>query len=165
MTVLQGALIKKELKQNRDENLENLVKEFINNYLSEHEQLTFLSNKLIKSKNNAYKSRFLVKNGNQLKFKCIDDVAYFYAEGKFTYLVSNDMKKYLIDYTLETLDKLLDSIYFFRVNRKLIAKISSISDIRIYSNGRLKINVQPAIEGEVIISREKVPVFKSWIDQ
>ena len=112
-----------------------------------------------------FKSRFLVKYGDHLLYKSIEETAYFFAEGKYVYLVEQDRKKFLIDYTLEELEGLLDPVVFFRVNRKYLIKINAIKDIRIKSHGRLCLFLQPGTEEEVIISREKASDFKSWIDK
>jgi DNA-binding LytR/AlgR family response regulator len=111
-----------------------------------------------------YKSRFLVKVGDKMLFKAIEEIAYFYAEDKTVYLVSQENKRYAIDYTLETLESLLDPELFFRLNRKFLARYEAISEVRHYSNSRLKISLNPRAALEVIISRERVLPFKQWAE-
>ncbi|WP_027000293.1 LytR/AlgR family response regulator transcription factor [Eisenibacter elegans] len=111
-----------------------------------------------------YKSRFLVKVGDKMIFKAIEEIAYFYAEDKTVYLVSQENKRYVIDYTLETLESLLDPELFFRLNRKFLARYEAISEVRHYSNSRLKISLNPRAALEVIISRERVLPFKQWAE-
>ncbi|KAB7728729.1 response regulator [Rudanella paleaurantiibacter] len=113
----------------------------------------------------AYKTRFLVKFGDHLQFRNTDDVAYFYADGKIVYLVSTDNRRYVIDYTLEELEMQLDPRQFFRVNRKVVARINTIRDIRTNVGGRLRLHFQPAPDEEVFVSRERVPEFKAWLEQ
>jgi DNA-binding LytR/AlgR family response regulator len=60
-----------------------------------------------------YKSRFLVRFGDRLQFKPTSEIAYFYADGKITYLVSADNRRCIVDYTLEQLETLLDPDCFF----------------------------------------------------
>jgi len=122
---------------------------------------------LIKDLQKPFKKRFIVKFGDQLQFKAADEIAYLYAEGKTVYIVSNtNNRKYIIDHTLEELEhKLLNPDEFFRINRKFIININAIENIRNYSNSRLKVFVQPPPDLDMIVSREKVNEFKSWIDQ
>jgi DNA-binding LytR/AlgR family response regulator len=50
------------------------------------------------------------------------------------------------------------------LNRQFIATLSSIANIYTYFNGKLKLDLQPGIAHEVLVSREKVQVFKEWIE-
>ena len=112
------------------------------------------------------KTRFLVKIGNRLEVKYLDNVILFYAEGKTVYLVTNDNKKYIIDYTLEQLEgELLDPFKFFRINRKYILNINSINYVKQYINHRLIIYTEQEFNGDLIVSRDKVKAFKSWLNQ
>jgi DNA-binding LytR/AlgR family response regulator len=114
---------------------------------------------------NAYKSRFLVRFGDRLQFKSAAEVAYFWADGKTAYLVAADGRRYIVDYTLEELEYLLDPHYFYRLSRKVLARIEAVKDIKAYPGGRLKVQLLPPPEGEVVVSRERVPDFKEWLDK
>jgi DNA-binding LytR/AlgR family response regulator len=112
----------------------------------------------------SYKTRFMVKIGDHIKTIPAEMIRLFYAEGRTAYLVTNENKKFIIDYNLEQLEGLMDPAYFLRVNRSFILHINSIKDVIVYSNSRLKVIPDLPIDREIIISREKVPQFKSWID-
>ncbi|MEX0290654.1 MAG: LytR/AlgR family response regulator transcription factor [Flavobacteriaceae bacterium] len=112
----------------------------------------------------SYKDRFLVRIGNHIHSIQSNVTAYFFAEGRDVFLVSSNSKKYLIEYTLEALEELLDTKQFFRVNRSYIVNISNIEDVIIYANRRLKLLLHPKTEKEVIVSREKVAQFKQWFE-
>ena len=114
---------------------------------------------------NAYKSRFLVRYGDRLQFKSAAEVAYFWADGKTAYLIAADSRRYIVDYTLEELEHLLDPHYFYRLNRKVLARIEAVKEIKAYAGGRLKVQLLPPPEGEVVVSRERVPDFKGWLDK
>ncbi len=113
----------------------------------------------------SYKNRFLVKTGNHILFKNIDDIAYFFAEDKIVYLVAVDAKQYIVDYRLEQLETLLNPVVFYRVNRKFFVKIDAIQKIKLLSNTRLQLFLKPNFEQEIFISKEKVKEFKAWLDQ
>ena len=59
----------------------------------------------------------------------------------------------------------LDPDFHFRINRKYIAKLSSINKINTYFNSRLKLELLPSPNDEVIVSRERVGNFKGWLDK
>lgn len=111
-----------------------------------------------------YKHRFLVKYGDTILYKNIDEVAYFYAEDKVVFLVTSEGRKYLIDYNLESLEELLDPHLFFRINRKIIARIQSIQKVKTLLSSRLQVFLKPEFEQNAYVSRERSPDFKIWLD-
>jgi two-component system, LytTR family, response regulator LytT len=112
-----------------------------------------------------FKNRFLVKFGDNIQFKNTDEIAYFFADDKITYLVSNEGRRYIVDYKLEQLEDLLDPNFFFRLNRKFIIRIDSVQKIKTLINSRLQIFLKPNFEQDVFVSKEKMTEFKSWLDQ
>lgn len=110
-----------------------------------------------------FKTRFTVKVGQYLKVISIDEIECFFSENKGTYIHTSDNRDYLIENTLETLEQELDPKKFYRISRKFILPLQSIKEIVVYSNSRLKINLATFSNDEVIVSREKVTDFKSWI--
>jgi DNA-binding LytR/AlgR family response regulator len=83
---------------------------------------------------------------------------------KGTYLKLNDGKDYLLDYSLEQVEELIDPSAFFRINRKYLVSLKSITDVISYSNSRLKLKVQNPIDDEFLVAREKVKEFKEWLE-
>lgn len=110
------------------------------------------------------KDRFLVRLGNHIHSIKTNEIDIFYADGRTVYLVTNQKKKFVIDYKLEDLYALLNQTEFFRVNRTFIVNINAIKDVIVYSNSRLKITPKVAVEKEIIVSREKVSHFKKWFE-
>jgi two-component system response regulator LytT len=110
-----------------------------------------------------YKNRFSVKIGQQLKVILIDEVECFYSENKGTYLHTFENRNYLLDSTLEQIEEELDPKEFYRVSRKFIISLKAIKEIQVYSNSRLKVVLPSYKDQEVIVSREKVSDFKTWI--
>jgi two-component system LytT family response regulator len=111
-----------------------------------------------------YKERFLVKSGSRLISINIDEVAWFQASEKLVYLQMFSGNKYVIDYSLDELITLLNPKNFFQLNRQFISSIKSIKDIHTYFNGKLKISLNPMVEEEVLVSRERASEFKKWLD-
>jgi two-component system, LytTR family, response regulator len=111
-----------------------------------------------------YKQRFMVKSGERIRSFSTSQIDLFFAEGRTAYLVTSEGYKYVIDYKLEELEELLDPQHFFRVNRSFILNIQAIRDVLMYSNSRLKIALHLDFAKEIIVSREKVPVFKDWFN-
>lgn len=115
-------------------------------------------------KTKEYKNRFMVKLGDHIRSITSDQISLFYADGRDVYLVTNQNRKFIIDYTLESLETIIDPKMFFRLNRTFILNINSIKDVLVYSNSRLKITLIQEFDKEIIVSREKVGDFKEWFD-
>ena len=111
-----------------------------------------------------YKNRFMVKIGDHIRSFTTDQINLLYAEGRDVYIVTAPGRRFIIDYTLEALDEILDPVLFFRVNRTFIVNINAIKDVLVYSNSRLKISLLQEFDKEIIVSREKVGDFKEWFD-
>lgn len=119
----------------------------------------------IKSNKTSYKSRFMVRLGQRIVAVPSEKIAYFYSENKLTYIVTLDNKKFPMDQPLDELMDLLDPKRFFRANRQFIVAFDSIAEIHPYFKGRIKIVLQPKSDDEVVISSDRTPEFKKWIDQ
>ena len=111
-----------------------------------------------------FKKRFTVKVGQHLKMITIDTIECIYSENKGTYIHTIDNRDYLIDLTLEELEKELEPQTFFRVSRKFFVNINAIKDMVSYTNSRLQIKLNTYNEQEVIVSRERVRDFKDWLE-
>ena len=114
----------------------------------------------------SYKTQFVVRVGEHLKVVPLDQIAYFFSLEKATFLQTAEGRKFVVDYTMDQLETLLDPRRFFRLNRAYLAQQSAIQDIIHYTNSRLQTVLKPtAPDAQVLVSREKVNVFKSWLDR
>jgi len=119
---------------------------------------------ILHSLTNNYKNKFLVKVGEHIRLLTIEDVQCFYSMEKAVFLQTLKGRDYAINYTLDKLEELVDPSKFFRINRKYIVAIAAISDIINYSNSRLLIKLNENTNDDLIVSREKVLLFKSWLE-
>ena len=62
------------------------------------------------------------------------------------------------------LGNMLDRKHFFQINRQFIVAINSITNIHNYFNGKLKIQLAPIVDEEVIVSRERAGELKIWLN-
>ena len=111
-----------------------------------------------------YKKRFLIKSGTKLLTVLTSDIAYFFAQEKAVYLVTHDERKYITDFSIDKLIKMLDPIDFFQLNRQYISSIKSIQSVHQSFNGKLKVILLPNIDDEIVVSRERSSEFKKWLD-
>ena len=111
-----------------------------------------------------YKSRFVVKFGEKIQALETEEVAFFFSEEKMTFLQTHKGKKFVLDYTLDQLERLLDPHKFFRINRKYISSFSAIKEIHTFSGSRLKLRLHQCEDNDIFISRDKTAAFKDWLD-
>ncbi|OJJ23105.1 hypothetical protein BKI52_01780 [marine bacterium AO1-C] len=120
---------------------------------------------LEKQNQSNYKKRFLVGVGERLKSVTIENIAYFYAEQRYVVLVTNQKEKFIVDHTIEALEKMLDPLHFFRVNRQFIIHFQSIQQMYKHTRSRLKLELFPPINKSIIVATERSGVFKEWLNR
>ena len=144
---LQSALHKfKKLSSKTDINLDSLVKE--------------LQQKLQPKE---YRKRFLVKHAQKLVSIEVDDIGYFYSDGRLNFFKTTDNRKFVVDYTMDELEEMLDPEKYFRISRSFYVSINSVDKIDDYFGNRLILGLKPSVDKEALVSREKVTEFKKWM--
>ena len=112
-----------------------------------------------------YKDRFIAKVGSRSFFIQTDEIAYFYADNKIVYLADRQGNRFIINYSIEKLEPLLDPYLFFRINRKMIIHSKMIDLIKPYYNNRLRICLRNlTTQEDFIVSRERVCAFRKWAE-
>ena len=109
-------------------------------------------------------TRFIGRLNNQLIYVKAKDIAYLQFVKGVTYATTNNNQKLPLDYSLDQIEKMLDKHLFFRINRQFIIQIDAIKKILTYYNSRLILQLQPDAGTDVIISRERVADFRSWLE-
>ena len=110
-----------------------------------------------------FRKRFLVKHAQKLVSIDIEEIAYFYSDGRLNFFKTLDNKKFVVDYTMDELEEMLDPDKYFRISRAFYVSIASIDQIHDYFGNRLLLHLKPAVDKESIVSREKVADFKKWM--
>ena len=112
-----------------------------------------------------YKSRILVKLGDQLRSVDVSETAYFYAEDDIVFLYLKDRSRYIVDLSLSDLEGTLDPKAFFRITRNCITTVGSIKKVSKYFNSRLLVELDPPAPDRLLVSRVRVPDLLLWMDQ
>ncbi|HSF55602.1 MAG TPA: LytTR family DNA-binding domain-containing protein [Algoriphagus sp.] len=114
-----------------------------------------------------FKKRFLTKSGSRISFISVENIAFFYAESGVTFLVeAESSQKFIIDHSLNELEsELLDPNKFYRINRSVIINLDNLLEMKPYHNGRLLLSLNAKSEEVIVVARERVNEFKSWINQ
>jgi DNA-binding LytR/AlgR family response regulator len=110
-----------------------------------------------------YRKRFLVKHGQKLVSVEVDDIAYFFSDGRLNFFKTFDNRKFVVDYTMDELNDMLDPDKYFRISRSFFISVNSVNQIHDYFGNRLMLHLKPDSEKEALVSREKVTDFKTWL--
>ena len=110
-----------------------------------------------------YRKRFLVKHAQKLVSVDVEEIAYFYSDGRLNFFKTFDNKKFVVDYTMDELEEMLDPAVFFRISRSFYVAINAIERLDDYFGNRLILQLNPAVDKEALVSREKVSDFKRWM--
>ena len=116
------------------------------------------------SEESKYKTRFLIKFGSKIKTLKTEEIAYIYSLDKVSFFYTKEGQKVASDFKLQDLESILDPAQFFRLNRQFIAHIDAVGRIQSHNSSRLKIDLKPPIDEEIVISTERTKAFKRWMD-
>ena len=114
------------------------------------------------SSGNPFRERFLVKIGQKLISIDVHEVAYIFSEKGMSYVRTKQNQKYIVDYTMDQLEKMLSPQQFFRANRQFIISSQAVVAIYTWFNQKLKVELKPEITEPVIISRDKANAFNNF---
>jgi len=119
---------------------------------------------LLNNQNKVYKSMYLVHHRDELIPLKTERIAYLFIENGIVKAVTKDKQTYFIEQKLEDIENDLDPSNFYRLNRQFIVQRDAISGIKQYFNGKLIVNVIPAHEERVVVSKAKAAEFKNWMN-
>ncbi|MCC7452891.1 MAG: response regulator transcription factor [Crocinitomix sp.] len=120
---------------------------------------------LFKQRTERFKERFLIKSGEDLSFVRTSEIAYFLSTASYSFIVTISGGRYLVDLTMDEIEKELDPAKFFRINRGQIVGLDCITRITNFFNNRLKLELNPVEKEDTIVSRSRVKPFKEWLNQ
>lgn len=113
----------------------------------------------------AYRNRFLIRKGHQFISVPVTEIRYFYSREKICFVKTTDNKDYVVPFTISEIEGMVSPTRFFRASRKYIVSHGAITRILVWFNGKLKVEIQPGATEDIVISRERVNSFKTWLGE
>jgi two-component system, LytTR family, response regulator LytT len=92
----------------------------------------------------------------------ISDIALFNIEYKTAQLITFDNQKHIVNHTLDELEEICGGD-FYRANRQYLINRSAITEALQYHARKLVIKLKVEDRHEIIISKNSVPEFLSWL--
>jgi two-component system, LytTR family, response regulator LytT len=145
------------------DSLKFAIEKFKNQQLLKEETLNQLIKQQVFSQK-TYRKSFLVKYRDKLLPIKTEDFAYFFIENGLVYGQLHDGRKFILDFKLDDIETQLNPENFTRANRQYILSRDCITELVTYINSRIKVKTNPVAPSELIISKEKVTIFKKWFE-
>jgi len=105
-----------------------------------------------------------VKAGKKELFLNYSDIAGFNVDGDYIICYAMDGKKFLLDQSMDKLEKSLPTSTFFRLNRQTLIHRQIVSGFEKDVNGKLNILIKSlsSISSPLNVSRTRASSFKRW---
>jgi two-component system, LytTR family, response regulator LytT len=155
------------LKPVRPEQLQKSIEKFLKLKEGDPQGIQVLDKivSYMSQKNTNYKKRFVINIGSHIKIIESEEIAYFRSQDKNTFLCNLDGKEYPVDFSLDNLEELIHPEQFFRVNRQYMISYKSIQKIHVFSKSRIKLELLPTPQDEILVSSTKSHDFRAWLDK
>lgn len=107
---------------------------------------------------------FVVRNSRVELIIPYSELACFYVEGDYSVLLTVQQKKFLLDYSLDQIEKKIPQGLFFRLNRRFVVHRQYVKGYEKSENGKLIVQLADVLQhiGCQTVSRTKAPNFRSW---
>lgn len=113
-----------------------------------------------------YRKRFLIQIGDKIRKVEVSDIAYFHIFEKGCYLRTFQGSDYPVDFTLDRLETMIDPARFFRINRRYLVNMDSISNMVLWSRSRIKLTLKPdsGNDSDTVVSIDRASDFRRWMN-
>lgn len=92
-----------------------------------------------------------------------EDIAFCYTCNEKVTAYTFSGESYPLDKTLEALQAVLPEADFFRANRQFIVSRRAVKEISVWFGSRLALNLTLETPERIVISKARVPEFKTWL--
>lgn len=121
--------------------------------------------RVIQQMESPYKQTLLVNYREKIIPVKLAEVGLIYSSEGTVSLYLQDNRSFMVSYTLEQLELLLDPYQFFRANRQFIVNRDFIDDVESYFNRKLVIFSKVKSPEKIIVSRIKAQLFLKWLER
>jgi two-component system response regulator LytT len=92
-----------------------------------------------------------------------ENIAWLNTQNQILTAVLTNNQKMHLEEKMDNIEKRLPKTEFFRVNRQYIVSRKAIVEAEFYFNNRLSLKLLPPAAETVIVSRERVALFRNWL--
>ncbi|OHX64775.1 LytR/AlgR family response regulator transcription factor [Flammeovirga pacifica] len=117
----------------------------------------------IENEEESFRNRIWINQPTNLSIASVKEIHAFQSENKTVYVHQDGGVSGTIDMTLDKLERELNPVDFFRINRQFIVNVNGVVSIEPHYNGKWVLRLKSDSQLEVIIPKEKVSKFKQWM--
>lgn len=150
------------LKPIQKEELEGAILKWRNGALGRLENIDLIIENMHRPD---YRKRMLLSVGQHIRSIKVEEIACFYADQRYSAVLLRDGRKMIASETLEEIEATLNPADFFRINRKAIVRFDNIQNMVKYSRSRTKLELNPMLDFELIVSVERAHDFLAWLNR
>ena len=110
------------------------------------------------------KTSFLVFKHQKYFTVPTENIAFFCVKYTTSIIVCSDQREYLVNYTLEQIQNLINDKQFFRLNRQYLINFHAIKEVEHYFARKLLVTLIIATPEKLLVTKEKVKSFLHWLD-
>jgi two-component system LytT family response regulator len=118
----------------------------------------------VQSQSIRYRERFLISYRDTFTVVPANEVSHIGIKDGVVHLYTISGQNHTLNITLDDLESQLDPTRFIRANRQFIVNASAIEKLSTFFLGKMRIHLKGYPNTDIIISRDKVPVVKKWLD-
>lgn len=132
----------------------------VGNLTSSNGKLRSVIDKLVR-----YKERLLVYKGGDMVSLPVNDILYFYKDGRNMLVTTSSGEAYCLSVTIQELESQLDPDKFFRLNRQYLVNIAALKKISPFFNSKLIVQLFHCSDRNIVVSKERAVLFKEWLNR
>lgn len=132
----------------------------VGNLTSSNGKLKSVIDKLVR-----YKERLLIYKGGDMVSLPVNDILYFYKDGRNMLVTTSSGEAYCLSVTIQELESQLDPDKFFRLNRQYLVNIAALKKISPFFNSKLIVQLFHCSDRNIIVSKERAVLFKEWLNR
>jgi DNA-binding LytR/AlgR family response regulator len=107
----------------------------------------------------SFPNRICSRIGDRIVLIDLDRITHFYSEEKLTY-ASTDARQYIVDYSLATLEQVLEARGFLRIHRSTLVNLAFVDELHRWFGGRMIARIKGRNRIELSVARNYVRLLK-----
>lgn len=124
-----------------------------------HALLAQLTAGINNKSSSVYLERVPSRVGERIEFIELARVTHFFAQEKLSYAATPN-KNYVVDFTIQELERKLDPQQFVRIHRSTIVAIKYVHELYPWFAGRMKLRLKDERRTELDVARDRVRMLK-----
>ena len=110
------------------------------------------------------RKRLLIEHGSDILVCRVSEISCIHTEHGYTKVLLSDGSWGVTEKSLAELETELNPDEFFRANRQSIVNVSAIVKVEPYFHNSYIITTSPDSHGIITVSKERLSLFKSWLN-